>query len=86
MMPGAQTIVSDGAGGLTLQAVPTDGATKATALATLTQQALTAVQNNRDYLAIPTPTNAQAAAQIAALTHQTTRIIRYLLFVVDNQD
>lgn len=53
--------------------------------ATLEQQALTAMQNNRDdvvvndaYLAVANPTNAQVAAQVRALTVQSTRQAREL--------
>lgn len=52
---------------------------------TLEQQALAAMQNNRDdiatnntYAAITNPTNAQVAAQVKALTAQSTRQARQL--------
>lgn len=52
---------------------------------TLEDQALAAMQNNRDdiatnntYLAIASPTNAQVAAQVKALTAQSTRQARQL--------
>jgi hypothetical protein len=47
--------------------------------ATLTQRATTALTTNATYLAIPTPTTAQAVAQVAALTRQSDAVIRLLL-------
>lgn len=45
-----------------------------------------ALVNNRTYLAIPTPTQAQAAAQIAVLTRQSNGVIRQLLGFLDGTD
>ena len=45
-----------------------------------------ALTNNRTYLAIPTPTQAQAGAQVAALTRQNNGIIRQLLGLLDGTD
>lgn len=50
--------------------------------AAIVQQARTAVSSNASYLAIGTPTNAQVAAQVRALTQQNNKIIRVLLGVV----
>lgn len=44
---------------------------------TLLTQARTALGNNATYLAIPAPTQAQAAAQVAALTRQVNALIRF---------
>lgn len=44
----------------------------------LKDQALNAIDNNDTFLAIPSPTNAQAVAQVQALTRQNSRIIRAL--------
>lgn len=41
-------------------------------------RAQTAYSNNLDYLAINSPTNAQVAAQVAALTRQMNGVIRLL--------
>lgn len=46
---------------------------------TLFQRAHTALANNQTYLAIPSPTQAQAVAQVAALTRQVDGVIRFLL-------
>lgn len=46
---------------------------------TLTQQAQSALAANRAYLGITSPTNAQVAAQVKALTQQTQALIRFAL-------
>lgn len=46
---------------------------------TLREQALQAMVNNRTFLALATPTNAQTVAQVKALTRQNNAIIRMLL-------
>jgi hypothetical protein len=51
--------------------------------ATLQQQATTARANNATYLAIASPTNAQVAAQVRALTQQNNAIIRLLTNALD---
>jgi len=53
---------------------------------TLQEQAIQALQNNRDFLAIGTPTNAQVLAQVRALTRQNNGIIRQLLGFLDGTD
>lgn len=53
---------------------------------TLQNQALQALQNNRDFLAITTPTNAQVLAQVKALSRQNNGIIRQLLGFLDGTD
>ncbi len=45
---------------------------------TLLRGAVTAYQTNADYLALPAPTQAQAGAQVAALTRQLQAVIRLL--------
>jgi len=50
---------------------------------TLQEQALQALQNNRDFLAIGTPTNAQVLAQVKALSRQMNGAIRMLLGQLD---
>ena len=53
----------------------------ATALA---QRAQTALSNNQNFLAITNPTNAQAVAQVKALTRQMDGVIRFLLGQFDS--
>ncbi len=47
--------------------------------ATLVGRADTALASNKTYLAIASPTNAQVAAQVKALTQQNNAVIRLLL-------
>ena len=51
--------------------------------ATLTDRAATALQGNRDFLALASPTQADALAQIKDLTRQNTAVIRLLLGLLD---
>lgn len=53
---------------------------------TINQQAKTALANNRNFLAIPSPSNAQTLAQVKALTRQNNGIIRLLLDKLDGTD
>ena len=53
---------------------------------TITDQAFTALQANRDFLALSAPTNAQAVAQVQALTRQNVGLIRLLLNLLDGTD
>jgi len=53
---------------------------------TLQRQATAAMQNNRDFLAITTPTQAQAVAQVKALSRQMNGVIRMLLGLLDGAD
>lgn len=50
---------------------------------TLRMQALTALQSNRDFLAIVSPTNAQTLAQVKALSRQMNGAVRMLLGQLD---
>ncbi len=50
---------------------------------TIRQQATTALDNNRTYLAIATPTAAQVAAQVRALTQEMNGVIRLILGKLD---
>ena len=54
--------------------------------ATLTERASTALQGNRDFLALASPTNAQTLAQVKALTRQNTALIRLLTNALDGTD
>lgn len=54
----------------------TDAATSATNEAALLAKAKTALTNNATFLAIASPTNAQAVAQVQALTRQVNALIR----------
>lgn len=47
--------------------------------ASLVTKARNALSNNQTYLAIPSPTQAQSVAQVAALTRQVDGLIYYLL-------
>ena len=53
---------------------------------TIEQQAANALAGNRTFLALASPTNAQNAAQVKALTQQNNRIIRLLLNQLDGTD
>lgn len=50
---------------------------------TLLSKAQTALGNNQTYLAIASPTNAQVAAQVKALTRQVDALIRLQLAAFD---
>ena len=54
--------------------------------ATLTGRASTALQGNRDFLALASPTNAQTLAQVKLLTRQNTALIRLLLGLLEETD
>lgn len=54
--------------------------------ATVRTRAITAITSNRDYLDIPAPSQAQAAAQIKALTRQVTALIRLQLGQLDTDE
>lgn len=54
--------------------------------ATLQQRAQNALATNADYLALPSPTNAQAVAQVRALTQECSAVIRLLLNLLDATD
>jgi hypothetical protein len=60
-----------------------DADTARTNDATIRQQAETALSNNRTYLQIASPTNAQNAAQLRALTQQMNGVIRLILGKLD---
>ena len=51
--------------------------------ATLTDRAVTALQGNRDFLDLAAPSQADALAQVKALTRQNTAVIRLLLGLLD---
>ena len=54
---------------------------------TLRNQAIVAMQGNRDFLNIAgTPTNAQVLAQVKALTRQNNGVMRMLLGLLDGTD
>ena len=52
----------------------------------LREQARSALNGNRTFLNLTTPTNAQNAAQIKALTRQLNGLIRLTLGQLDNTD
>lgn len=53
---------------------------------TLTERATTALAGNRDFLALPSVSNAEAVAQIKDLTRQSSALIRLLLNAVEDVD
>ena len=53
---------------------------------TIVSQATVALTTNRTYLALASPTNAQNAAQVRALTQQNVKIIRLVLGLLDGTD
>ena len=52
----------------------------------LVSKASVALDVNRAFLALATPTNAQTLAQVKALTHETSALIRLLLQRPDSED
>jgi hypothetical protein len=52
--------------------------------ATITERASTALQGNRDFLALASPTNAQTLAQVKDLTRQSSALIRLVLNLLDD--
>lgn len=51
---------------------------------TIESQALTALTNNKTFLALSAPTNAQTLAQVKSLTRQMNGVIRLLLNQLDS--
>lgn len=75
---GTQIITTTTTNGQTVQVIPglgTPGANRDT----LVQRANTALANNSTFLAIGAPTQAQAVAQVQALTRQVNALIRFTL-------
>lgn len=73
-----QTTITDTGGNvlsISVTCVPTAGTPAANA-ATLQQRAQTALTNNQTFLAIVSPTQAQAVTQVQALTRQVDALIR----------
>lgn len=54
--------------------------------ATIEAQAATAIQANKTFLALASPSNAQIAAQVKALTRQNNGVIRLVLGQLDAAD
>jgi hypothetical protein len=54
--------------------------------AALREKARTAIQGNKDFLAIASPTNAQTLAQVKALTRQNNALIPLVLGVTATTD
>lgn len=52
----------------------------------LTDQAAAALATNRTFLALASPTNAQIAAQVKALTRQNNALVRLALGLLDGTD
>jgi hypothetical protein len=55
-------------------------------LETITEQAVTALNDNTTYIALSNPSNAQVAAQVKALTRQNNKIIRLILGRLDSTE
>lgn len=53
---------------------------------TLEARAVTAMQGNRDFLSLSSPSNAQVLAQVRALSRQNNGIIRLILGRLDGTD
>lgn len=53
---------------------------------TLTERAATAMQSNRDYLALVAPTAAQSREQVERLTRQVQALIRLTIGALDDTD
>ena len=53
---------------------------------TIRTQATTALTNNRTFIAVTAPTNAQVVAQVRALTLQSNALIRLALNALDGTD
>ena len=51
---------------------------------TLTERAAAALTNNADFLALASPTNAQAVTQVKALTRQVNALLRLELRALDD--
>jgi hypothetical protein len=66
------------ANGQTVTVTPDPGSPADNAL-TLLSRAQAALANNAAYLAIPSPTQAQAITQVGALTRQVDGLIRFAL-------
>ena len=80
----AQSVVD--AHAATAQAAAAEDATKATNETTIRDRATTALADNKAFLALTSPTNAQNAAQVKALTRQVNGLIRLTLRRFDSTD
>lgn len=84
-MAGTLMLATDAAaGGYTVPPTPVDPVVQNAA--TLQQQIGNALANNIAYLAVGTPTAAQVAAQVRALTRQVTALIRLTSGLLDTTD
>lgn len=87
---GSKTIRANGADDATLQAAIASAASAFVdydgADATLRQQAQQALGANRTYIGLASPTAAQTAAQVKALSRQNNALIRLLLGLLDGTD
>lgn len=77
---------SDGQGNETTQTLSYDITAEQANDETIRQQAQNALANNRTYAGLASPTAAQTAAQVKALTRQMNGVIRLLLNQLDGTD
>ncbi len=82
--PAAQSVVDGHA--VKAQAALDAAATGRANEATIQQRATTALTANTTFLAVTSPTNAQIAAQVKALTRQNNGLIRLVLRRFDGTD
>lgn len=82
----ARQVAAVEAGWLTADQVSAAARTAITNAATIRTQAQTAMAGNKAFLAIASPTAAQVAAQVKALTRQNQALIRLALKMLDGVD
>ena len=79
LLAAAVTTLDPATGDPVVASRPAAELTDVTAAATLRAQAVTALTTNATFLALTTPTTAQAVAQVRALTQQVSALIRLVV-------